>query len=218
MTGWIRVSALILAPLLASCDREPSEAKRVEAEAPAEPSPTASAGTRAGALFSNAETGESKTSGLAAGLGDLLGSASTPTSSTAVAAVVGTAPGSTAVEDRAPSDTIGAKETAAEVVADPDPTPTAEVAGASASSRTEKPASVGPLAPSASPAPSPSGPLALGGSDPLRVGDRVLAQVASGKWVAAKIVRVRIDGTYDVEHDKVIERGLDPAKLHGTAK
>ena len=199
------LSALVL--VLASCDRKsppPAPAAEVEADG------TASGRTTTGAKPS----AFSSSTGLLSGLDEVLGDKSA-TSGTATAAVSEPTTDSIPIaEGPKEPDTIGEKHTStdATAIAEPDRVdPTAGVAGASASTRTQKPETVETLAPS-TPAPT-SGPLALGGTDSLDAGDRVQMQTTAGGWVAGKIIRVNVDGTYDVEHDGVIERRLGAAKL-----
>ena len=207
------LSAALLVAGLASCDRKPSGPK----PAPAVETEDGSAGAVHGTASTARPSKFSSNAGLLAGLDEVLGHTSSESSISgpATAAVSTTEPG-TITEGAKPveSDTIEDKHTStdASAIATPDRVePTAGVAGASASTRTEKPETVEPTAPSVST--SPSGPLALGGIDPLRIGDRVQVQTKAGSWVAGKIVNVQVDGSYDVEHDGVIERGLGDAKL-----
>lgn len=199
------VWVLVLVPALASCDRKSPEPK------PA-PETEAVEGTTIRATTGAKPKTFSSSTGLLSGLDEVLGGSRSGTiESPATAAVAtGTPTESIASEPQ----TIGEKHTTTDpaAIAEPDRVdPTAGIAGASASTRTEKPETVGTLAPS-TPAPL-SGPLALGGADSLDAGDRVRVQTQTGTWVAGKIVSVHVDGTYDVEHDGVIERRLGAAKL-----
>jgi hypothetical protein len=203
------LGAALLVHGLASCDRKPSEPK----PAPAVETEDGSSGAvgRAGKAQPNKFGANA---GLLAGLDEALGKPSSEISGPATAAVATTEPSPIGESRTVESDTIEDKPTStdATAIATPDRVePTTGVAGASASTRTEKPESGEPAAPST--AASPSGPLALGGIEPLRIGDRVQLQTKAGVWVAGKIVNVQIDGTYDVEHDGGIERGLGDAKL-----
>ena len=195
--------AALLVGGLASCDRKPSE----PTPAPAVETEDGSAGTVGGKAATARPSKFSSNAGLLAGLDEALGreSSGSSISGPATAAVSTTEPGT--ITEPVESDTIEDKPTSTDA---PDRVePTTGVPSASASTRTEKPATIEPVAPSAT----PSGPLALGGIDPLRIGDRVQVQTKGGAWVAGKIINVQIDGTYDVEHDGVIERGLGDAKL-----
>jgi hypothetical protein len=201
------LSVLVLA--LASCDRKPPEPKPAMVEVEGVDGVARKTGARANTFSSS--------TGLLAGLDEVLGDKSV-TSSTTVGAVAVSPESATIAEVPQPSepDTIGEKSTStdATAIAEPDRVdPNAGIAGASASTRTEKPETVETLAPSTSPSTSTSGPLALGGVDALEVGDRVQVQTTAGAWVAGTIISIHLDGTYDIERDGVIERGLAAVKL-----